>query len=159
MLFFRAQSTKAYRGSGSHGQLFRPYYGSSAWHTAQQKDQSKNTRQGRGGRHFALLEFIYIYIFCHRAFGYCSCIKAGYKIAVQRTTILSNKKGHFGPTDRNDQTGQSRSPSKVVPNIPVGLNRKGPFHLISNWNFRNFELNVFATPVSWLKIECRERFC
>ena len=50
-------------------------------------------------------------------------------------------KGTFGPTDRNDQTGQSRSPPKVVPNITVGLNRKSPFHLISNWNFRNLELN------------------
>ena len=94
-----------------------------------------------GGILLCLNLYIYIFFFCHRAFGYCSCIKAGYKIAVQRTTILSNKKGHFGPTDRNNQTGQSRSPSKVVPNIPVGLNRKGPFHLISNWNFRNFELN------------------
>ena len=35
------------------------------------------------------------------AFGYCSC-KPGYERAVLRTTILSNGKGHFGPTDRND---------------------------------------------------------
>ena len=32
-------------------------------------------------------------------------------------------------------------PSKGVPNIPVGPNRNGPFHLISNRNFRDFELN------------------
>jgi len=55
--------------------------------------------------------------------------------------ILSNGKGHFGPTYRNNQTGQSGPPSKVVPNIPVGPNRTGPFHLISNRNFRNFGLN------------------
>ena len=34
------------------------------------------------------------------------------------------------PTDRNDQTGQSASPSKLVPNISVGPNRNGPFHLM-----------------------------
>ena len=31
--------------------------------------------------------------------------------------------------------------TKVVPNIPVGQNRNGSFHLISNRNFRNFGLN------------------
>ena len=36
---------------------------------------------------------------------------------------MSNGKGHFGPTVRNDQTGQSGPPSKLVPNIPVGPNR------------------------------------
>ena len=51
--------------------------------------------------------------------------------------ILSNGKGHFGLTYRNDQTGQSGPPS----NIPVGPNRNSPFHLISNRNFRNFGLN------------------
>ena len=55
--------------------------------------------------------------------------------------IVSNGNGHFGPTYRNDQTGQSGPPSKVVPNIPVGPNRNGPFHWISNRNFRNFGLN------------------
>ena len=34
------------------------------------------------------------------------------------------------PTDRNDQTGQSGSPSKLVPNISAGPNRSGPFHLM-----------------------------
>ena len=43
------------------------------------------------------------------------------------TTILSNGKGHFSATDRNDRTGQSVSPR----NIPVGPNRNGPFHLVS----------------------------
>ena len=32
-------------------------------------------------------------------------------------------------------------PLKVIPNIPVGPNQKGPFPLISNRNFRNFGLN------------------
>ena len=31
-------------------------------------------------------------------------------------------KGHFGPTDGNDQIGQSGPPSEWVPNIRVGLN-------------------------------------
>ena len=35
-------------------------------------------------------------------------------------------------------------PSKVVPNIPVGPNRNGPFHLVCNRNFRNF---------GWMKSE------
>ena len=48
----------------------------------------------------------------------------------QFETILANGKGHFGPTDRNDQTGHSGPPSKLVPNIPVGPNRNGPFHLM-----------------------------
>ena len=43
---------------------------------------------------------------------------------------MANGKGHFGPTDRNDQTGHSGPPSKLVPNIPVGPNRNGPFHLM-----------------------------
>ena len=52
-------------------------------------------------------------------------------------------KGHFGPTDRNDQNGHSRPPSKLVPNIPVGPNRNGLFHLSwgANRNYRNFGLN------------------
>ena len=32
------------------------------------------------------------------------------KRAVQGTTILSDGKGHFGPTDFNDRTGQSGPP-------------------------------------------------
>ena len=41
---------------------------------------------------------------------------------------LSNGKGHFSPTDRNDRTFQSRPTTfKDVPNILVGPNRNGPF--------------------------------
>ena len=50
-------------------------------------------------------------------------MKEGDKRAVLGTRIMSNGKGHFGPTVRNDQTGQSGPPSKLVPNIPVGPNR------------------------------------
>ena len=44
------------------------------------------------------------------------------------TTILSNRKGNFGDTNRNDRTGRSVPPS----NIPVEPIRNGPFHLVSN---------------------------
>ena len=53
-------------------------------------------------------------------------------------------KGLFGRTDRNEWTGQSEPPSKVVPNIPVGPNRNTgnrSLHLISNQKLRIFELN------------------
>ena len=42
------------------------------------------------------------------------------------------------PNDQNDQTGQSGQPSKLVPNIPVGPNRNGPFHLIYQPRFSKF---------------------
>ena len=54
------------------------------------------------------------------------------------TTILSNGKGHFGPTDRDNRTTHSGPPSKLVPNILVGPNRNG---WCTNRNFRNFGLN------------------
>ena len=50
-------------------------------------------------------------------------LQSGYQRAVLGTAILSNGKGYFGPTDRNDQTGQRGPPSKLVPNIPVAPNR------------------------------------
>ena len=51
---------------------------------------------------------------------------------------MSNRKGHFGLTDRNDQTGQSGPPSKLVPNIPVKRNRNGLFHLLYQSTIREF---------------------
>ena len=51
---------------------------------------------------------------------------------------MANGKRHFGPTKRNDQTGHSGPPSKLVPNIPVGPNRKGPFHLMNQPKFPEF---------------------
>ena len=73
------------------------------------------------------------------------------------TTILANEKGHFGPTDRNDQTGHSGPPSKLVPNIPVGPNRNGPFHFMYQQKFPEFwELNgkcpkIFNQLISFLE--------
>ena len=49
----------------------------------------------------------------------------------EKQLTFSNGKGRIGPTDRNDWTGQSEPPSKVVLNIPVGRNQNGPLHLIS----------------------------
>ena len=43
---------------------------------------------------------------------------------------LAQCSGHFGPTDQIDQTGQSGPPVKLFPNIPVGPDRNGPFHLM-----------------------------
>ena len=54
------------------------------------------------------------------------------------TTIFSNGKGHVGPTNQNDWTGQRRPSSKVVLNIPVRLHQNGLFYLISNQSFWNF---------------------
>ena len=73
----------------------------------------------------------------HRVFA----LQAGYKRAVLGTTIFLNGKEIFSRTDRNEWIGQSEPPSKVVPNIPVGGNRNGPFHLISNQNLRIYGLN------------------
>ena len=64
------------------------------------------------------------------------------------TTILANGKGHFGPTERNDQTGHSGPPSKLVPNIPVGPNRNGPFHLMNQPKFPDFWVKWKALIVS-----------
>ena len=44
---------------------------------------------------------------------------------------------------RTGPTGQRGPPPEVVPNIPAGPNRNGPFHLTSARNFRKFCLNVF----------------
>ena len=63
------------------------------------------------------------------------------------TTILANGKGHFGPTDRNDQTGHSGPPSKLVPNIPVGPNRNGPFHLMNQPKFPDFWVECKAPKI------------
>ena len=64
-------------------------------------------------------------------------LEGGIQKSDTATTILSNGKGNFGATNRNDRTGRSVPPS----NIPVEPNRNGPFHLVSNRNFRRFGLN------------------
>ena len=65
-------------------------------------------------------------------------LSAGYKRAVLGTAILSNGNGHFGPTDRNDQTGQRGLPSNLVLNIPIGPNRNAPFYLIYQPKLQEF---------------------
>ena len=42
---------------------------------------------------------------------------------------------------RNIPTEISGPPPEVIPNIPVGRNRNGPFHLNSDRNFRNLRHN------------------
>ena len=86
----------------------------------------------------------------HRVFGYWK------KRTVLGTTILSNEKGHFGPTDRNYQADQSRPPSKLAPNIPVWSNQNGPYHLmyVTNRNLRNFA-RVRSFGMIWIRISDR----
>ena len=59
-------------------------------------------------------------------------LRAGYKRAVLGTKILSNGKGHFSLTNRNNWTGQSG------PNILVGPNQNGLFHLMYQAKFLKF---------------------
>ena len=51
-------------------------------------------------------------------------------LSVYQKIPLAQWSGHFGPTDQIDQTGQSGPPVKLFPNIPVGPDRNGPFHLM-----------------------------
>ena len=74
-------------------------------------------------------------------------LQAGYKRALLGTTILANGKGHFGLTDRNDQTGHCGPPSKLLPNIPVGPNRNGPFRLMNQPKFPEFWVEWKAPDV------------
>ena len=49
--------------------------------------------------------------------------------------VCQNGTANFGPTGPSDQSGPA---SEVVPNIPIGWNRNGPFHMTSDRNYRNF---------------------
>ena len=60
--------------------------------------------------------------------------RASDRRAVLGTRNLINGTANFG---RDIPTGISGPPPEVIPNIPVGRNRNGPFHLISDRNFRN----------------------
>ena len=60
--------------------------------------------------------------------------RASDRRAVMATRKSVNGAAHFG---RNIPTGISGQPPEVIPNIPVGRNRNGPFHLNSDRNFRN----------------------
>ena len=70
----------------------------------------------------------------HRTFGYCSCKQE----AKERYWTHQFRQMESDILVRLTEISE---PSKVIPNIPVGKNRNGPFHLISNRNFRNFGLN------------------
>ena len=50
----------------------------------------------------------------HRAFGYCSSTQDT-KERYLGEQLCQMGKGHVGPTNRNERTGQSRQPSKMVP--------------------------------------------
>ena len=79
-------------------------------------------------------------------------LQAGYKGAVLRTTICQMERGiSVQPTEMTEPFKVDRPPSKTVPNILVEPIRNGPFHLISNRNFRNFGLSgkrPLSTPIS-----------
>ena len=60
-------------------------------------------------------------------------LQAGYKRAVLGTTLLSNGNGHFGRPTR-----PLKEDHKMVPNIPVGPNQNGPFHLMYQTKLREF---------------------
>ena len=51
------------------------------------------------------------------------------------TRIFVNETARFG---RTRPTGQRGPPPEVIPNIPGGPNRNGPFYLTSARNFRKF---------------------
>ena len=103
----------------------------------------------------------------HRVFGYCSCKQDTkerhwgqqfWQRALSRLVKISGISGsavngtrfvdssHWKiprkveNSDRNDQTGQSGSPSKLVPNILVGTNR----------HFWNFGLNGKRPLSNWI---------
>ena len=71
--------------------------------------------------------------------GYCSC-KQDAKERYWGQQFVKWKE-HFGPTDRNDQTGQRGPPSKLIRDIPVGLKQDDPFHLMYQPKFPEFWLN------------------
>ena len=61
-------------------------------------------------------------------------------------TILSNGKEHFSPTDQNELSGQSGSPSVAVPNIPPG--RSEPKGVLSI----SFLTEIFGL-LGWMEIK------
>ena len=84
---------------------------------------------------------------------YCSCTQDT-KERYWEHQFCQIKKGHFSPTDRNDQTGQSRPTLKGRPKY---IFRSDPTEMVrSIWflteNFRNFGLNGKGPLFSSLKI-------
>ena len=64
--------------------------------------------------------------------------KQNEKQITRHENTQKNKPANF---DRNIPTEISGPPPEVIPNIPVGRNRNGPFHLNSDRNFRNLRHN------------------
>ena len=64
-------------------------------------------------------------------------------------------------TNETSRTGYNGPPSEVVPNIPIRKSQNGPFHLISNRNFRDLRLTgkraISAKHLSLSLIP--QRFC
>ena len=102
-------------------------------------------------------------IVSHRAFRYCSCKQDTKERYWGQQCCQIEKNISVRPTDRNNQTGQSWPPSKLVPNIPVGPNRNGPFHLMYQPKFPEFWAEWKAPGVFQLtsskkfRIQCCKR--
>ena len=72
--------------------------------------------------------------------------------------VCQNGTANFSPID------QSGPPPEVFPNIPVGLNQKGPFHMTSVRNFWNFwhgrehPRSLLSTHFKFVRALCLPRF-
>ena len=78
----------------------------------------------------------------HCMFAHCSC-KQDTKERFWGQQFCEMEKGHFSPTDQNDQTSQRGPSSKPLPNIPVRPMQTEMVHSIwcTNQNVQNFGLN------------------
>ena len=74
----------------------------------------------------------------HCVFGYCSCKEDTKEWYWGQQVCQMERDISVRPTDRDNQTSQSGSPSKLVPNISVGPNWNGPFHLMYQPKFLEF---------------------
>ena len=83
----------------------------------------------------------------HRAFGYCSCKQDtkerywGQQFCQMERDILVRTTVITGPVKVD-------SPSKLVPNIPVGPNGNGPFHLVYQPKFPELWVE-WKAPMNW----------
>ena len=66
--------------------------------------------------------------------GSCHFLSFPNSLIRAKNRFVKNGTANF---DRNIPTEISGPPPEVIPNIPVGRNRNGPFHLNSDRNFRN----------------------
>ena len=64
----------------------------------------------------------------------CHCLSFPNSLIRAKNRLVKNGTANF---DRIIPTEISGPPPEVIPNIPVGRNRNGPFHLNSDRNFRN----------------------